>query len=297
MQNAKTFLRPLTLIGAASGIAAGNPGCEDGPVIMQQSKCWQPYVKSGLDYHWLDIFSVKNIPDGLNKYQRVTAWLNPIAQAVFNCVQQQQRFCVIGGDHSCAIGTWSGAAVALGNQKDLGLIWIDAHMDSHTPETTPSGNIHGMPVAALLGLGDKGLISILSATQKLKPENLCLIAIRSYEAGEQALLEKLGVKIFYMDEVNQRGLKIIWQEALAHVQRHTDKFGVSIDLDGLDPACTPGVGTPEKNGLYLQELLPLLNDVAEKENFIGFEIAEFNPHEDLQHTTEAAVVDLVVALA
>jgi arginase len=215
-------------------------------------------------------------------------------------VNENKKFCVLGGDHSCAIGTWSGVHEAISAKGDLGLIWVDAHMDSHTPETSPSGRVHGMPLAVLLGHGDTSLTSILNSSPKIKPENLCLIGIRSYEPGEAALLEKLKIRIYFMEEVRQRGFVAVLQEAVAHVKQHTHAYGLTIDLDSLDPHEAPGVDVPEENGIHVAELYQGLQSIIQDPQLIATEITEFDPTHDQEQKTEkiiACCLDIIAGNA
>jgi hypothetical protein len=153
-----------------------------------------------------------------------------------------------------ATGTWSGAAAALRPRGALGLLWIDAHMDAHRPHTSPSGNLHGMPLACLLGHGEPALATLAGAPA-LAPAHVCLVGVRSYEAEEAQLLEQLGVRVFLMDEVRRRGLPAVLREAHAVVTRGTAGFGVTLDVDAVDPQEAPGVGTPAPGGLRAGSLL------------------------------------------
>jgi arginase len=200
----------------------------------------------------------------------------------------------LGGDHSCAIGTWSGAASAL--QGPLGLIWVDAHLDSHTPESSPSKNIHGMPLATLLGYGDPTLTGIQNAKPKILPENVVLIGIRHYEPAEHELLSTLGVKIFYMEDITEMGLDAVMTSALAIITEKTEAFGISVDVDGIDPLDAPGVGYREPNGIPAFDLLKSLKLLIQNKAFIGAEIAEFNPERDIEHKTEKLIIDLISLL-
>ena len=203
---------------------------------------------------------------------------------------------VVGGDHSCAIGTWSGVHRALADRGPIGLIWIDAHMDSHTFATTPSGQINGMPLACLLGHGDAALTGVNGPEAKLRPEHVCLIGVRSYEVGEAALLQRLGVRVFDMDEIRRRGLAGVFDEALAIVRQGTAGFGVSVDLDELDPEEEPGVGSPVPGGLHRAELADALSPLRGDLAFVAMEIAEYNPRRDRGHATADAAGALVNAI-
>ncbi len=283
----------ISLLGYASGVAAGNPGCKDGPDLLYKSDLVEQLKHLGWQANWEAMLYPSLIEP---KLEVVTYLCTQLAIKVKRLVEHNRFFTVFGGDHSCAIGTWSGVASALAPQGAVGLIWFDAHMDSHTFETTPSGNIHGMPVAGLLGHGAAELINIITATPKLLPENVCLIGIRSFEAGEAELLKNLGVRIYYMEEIKQRGLAAVVQEAIEIVTRTTVAFGVSLDLDGIDPEDAPAVGTPEPDGIAATALLEALPLISAQAKFIGAEITEYNPHHDKNDLTKNLVPQLLNAL-
>lgn len=209
---------------------------------------------------------------------------------------RRHRFTVVGGDHTSAIGTFSGVAHALREQGDLGLIWIDAHMDSHTPATSESGNIHGMPVAALLGHGFKELTHILDANPKIKPAHLSLIGVRSFEHGEANFLRDLNVRIYYMEEVQERGLMTVIKEAQERAKQGTAGYGVSLDLDAIDPEDAPGVDVPEPNGLAGADVLAAMTYLAQDPELLATEIVEFDPQQDREQKTEILIAKLLGCL-
>ena len=200
---------------------------------------------------------------------------------------------LFGGDHSCAIGSWSGVAKALAPRGRPGLIWIDAHMDSHTPETSPSGALHGMPVAVLLGHGADEYTGIAIPGQKIEPAHLCLVGVRSYEAAERALLERLGVRVFTMNEIHRLGLKQVLRQARAIVAEGTAGFGISIDLDGIDPGDAPGVGSPAVGGIAADELLEALAMFQKDPALVALEVAELNPVMDVAGQTTGLAVEIL----
>ena len=201
---------------------------------------------------------------------------------------------IVGGDHSCAIGTWKGVASALHARGPAGLIWIDAHMDAHTPGTTPSGALHGMPLACLLGFGEASLTGLFGAAT-LEPRHVCLVGVRSHEPDEAELLHRLGVRVYGADEVHQRGLAAVLSEAYATVCTGTAGFGITIDLDVLDPSDAPGVNTPVPGGLRAAELIAALAGVAHDPALVALEIAELNPDRDPDGRSSRLVTDLIEA--
>jgi arginase len=218
-----------------------------------------------------------------------------LADNVAATMKDGSFFVVLGGDHSCAVGTWSGAARTLRRRGPLGLIWVDAHMDSHTPDTTPSGNYHGMPVACLLGHGDKRLVKLAGKSPAIDPRHLCMIGIRSYERGEADLLEQLGVAIFDFATVKRRGLDAVMADAISIVDKGTAGFGLSVDVDAIDPGQAPGVGTPASGGLHADDVVEVVPKVARHPNYIGFELAELNPALDQSGVTVQIARDIVAA--
>lgn len=290
-----TTQKDIYLAGYASSVAGPGPGCGDGPLFLQEeSKIFAGLAHQGLNLHW-QLTTIPNINDS-SKLASVIRQCTLLADEVAELVQSKKFFVTFGGDHSCAIGTWSGAKKGLAENKSLGLIWIDAHMDSHTPETSPSGNIHGMPLACLLGYGESSLVNIALPSPKLKPENICLIGIRSFEAGEELLLKKLNVKIFGMDEIKQRGLANILNDAIKIVTAGTAGYGVSIDIDSIDPDDAPGTDVAEPNGISGEELCEAVRIFAKDTRLIGTEIAEFDPSRDQNQKTEKLITRLVSAI-
>ena len=275
----------INLIGYASGIAGADVKCGAAPLFLQKL----PVLTSK---QWAAVIHPVN-DTSLRIDERIRQMTETLAKQVSQLVSKGQTFCVLGGDHSSAIGTWSGAVTALQQKGDIGLIWIDAHMDSHTPETSLSGRIHGMPLASLLGYGYPTLTSILSATPKLKPENVCLIGTRSFEAGEAALLKRLNVKIYFMEEVKERGFDTVWREAVQLVNQRTIGYGISLDLDSIDPSEAPGVDVPEPDGVSAIDVAAALNSSAQDTRLIGTEIVEFDPSRDKNNMTEKLVLSFL----
>lgn len=190
---------------------------------------------------------------------------------------------VIGGDQSISLGTWSSVLDYTHKQdenKPLGLIWIDAHLDAHTPLTSPSNAPHGMPAATLMGYGESK-----NNHTPLQPDRLVYIASRSYEEGEHELLKSLGVKIYYQTDVDQRGFTEIFKEAKAYVSRGNCPFGITLDIDAFDPSEAPGTGASASHGLKSRDVLPALTGILDNQNLIAFELVEFNPKLDYEDKT------------
>jgi arginase len=201
---------------------------------------------------------------------------------------------VLGGDHSISIGTVSAiAAASMREGKKLGLLWIDAHGDINTPETSPSGNIHGMPVAALLGEGPEELTSIGAPGPKVDPGNVAMVAIRSLDEGEKVRLKRYGVEVHTMSEVDRNGIDSVMRQALARVTDGTDRVHVSFDLDAVDPTVAPGVGTPVKGGLDYREAHLLMELLSDSGVMTSLEMVEVNPILDDRNASGTFAVELV----
>lgn len=285
----------LFLLGYASGIGGAEAGSVDGPYVMQKSPYLASLAKEGIETKWCAMIKTPE-QDPINKLSMVINQCTELAQSVMPLVAENKQFIVIAGDHTSAIGTWSGVFSATKDEGSIGLIWIDAHMDSNTPETTQTGNLHGMPLACLLGHGEDALVKLMHPFPKLKPEHICLIGVRSYDPGEKDLLNKLNVRIFYMNEVKQRGLDVIMDEAIQHVTKNTIGYGITIDIDCMDPKDAPGTGVKEPGGIAANDLYKALTKVANDPRLIGTEIAEFDPHHDQNHITEQCISKLIKAM-
>lgn len=292
-------VRQWSIIGVGTGWGARNMGTADGPqVLMDNIPPYFQQFPQTFTYWHADVLSFSNpypLSAELSKIhsQHVFEMATALCMETKESILQGNLPLVLGGDHSMAIGTWSGIKAAL-KDEDIGLIWIDAHMDAHTPDTSPSLNVHGMPLAALLGQGETRFTNIGDVCPKLKPENLCLIGIRSFEEGEEALLKHLGVRVYSMKEVQERGFAATFQEARSKLK--ASRFGLSIDIDAFDPQEAPGTGTPEDFGLRFNEVKDALEGLAQDPSFLALEITEFNPHRDLNNMTCQLVWDLVAII-
>jgi len=201
---------------------------------------------------------------------------------------------VLGGDHSIAVGTLSAiAAVARPEGKKVGLLWVDAHGDINTPDTSPSGNIHGMPVAALLGFGPPELTGIGGRANKVEPRNVALIGIRSLDEGEKRRLKETGVQVHTMSDIDRHGIHRAMKKALARITDGTDYVHVSFDLDAVDPTVAPGVGTPVKGGLDYREAHLIMELLHDSGVMTSLEMVEVNPILDQGNASATFAVELV----
>ena len=201
---------------------------------------------------------------------------------------------VLGGDHSVAIGTISGTSEFYRERgQKIGLIWVDAHADMNTPESSPSGNVHGMPLAAVLGMGAPKLVELAGFIPKVHKDNVCLIGIRNLDETEKDIVRRSGIHAYTMRDVDERGMASIAAEAIEKACRGTEGFHVSFDLDGMDPAQVPGVGTAVRGGLSWRESNLLMEMVADCRRMLSLEITELNPVLDVRNTSGSVAVDLI----
>jgi arginase len=201
---------------------------------------------------------------------------------------------VLGGDHSIAMGTVSGVAAHLLEQKKkLGLLWIDAHADLNTPDTSPSGNVHGMPLAVILGRGAPMLLDLLEAQPMVSVQNTAILGLRAVDPGEKERIKRLGVSVYSMQDLDERGLSPCVREALETVSKGTAGFHLSFDMDAVDPEVAPGVGTPVQGGLTYREAHLTCELVAESERMLSMEVVEVNPMLDERNKTAQVAVGLI----
>jgi arginase len=203
---------------------------------------------------------------------------------------------VLGGDHSIAIGTVSGASAWCRERgRSVGLIWLDAHGDFNTPQTSPSGNIHGMPLACLLGLGPKELTDIGGFAPKVATANTVLVGVHSLDREEKRLLREAGVKVFTMRDIDERGMRSVVEEAIAVASNGTEGVCVSLDMDFIDATHAPGVGTPVRGGATYREAHLALELIADSGNLLSLEVVEVNPVLDERNRTAELAVELIAS--
>jgi len=288
--------RSIDVIGVASGLGSPNPDCAEAPQAMRAGGLIERLTARRAQARWLD--TLRPAPTGgADPMPAIAELCERLARLVRGAIQGGRIPLVVTGDHSSAVGTWSGVHGALPRGQRMGLIWIDAHLDSHTPQTTYSNNVHGMPLAALLGYGDRALTGCLDPEPKLDPSSVCIIGARSFEREEAELLERLGVRVYPIAEVNRRGLGVVMQEALRHVTRDTERFGITLDIDAIDPEDAPAVACPESGGLRAAALLRALAPVCADERLACFEICELTPSLDRDGRTLRVAIELCATMA
>lgn len=226
----------------------------------------------------------------------VTAACTQLALETAAAVRDGSIPVTLGGDHSLAAGSVAGVATALQERgQRVGLVWLDAHSDIHTPETSASGNIHGMPVAHLLGHGDPGLSSISTARPAVLARDVVLVGLRDVDGPEREHIAQWGVTVFTMRDIDERGIASVMREALEIALRHTAGVHVSFDADWLDPMEAPGVGTPVRGGATYREAHTAMEMIADCERLIALDVVEVNPVLDRENRTADVSVGLMAS--
>ncbi|HCP75972.1 MAG TPA: arginase [Ktedonobacter sp.] len=215
-----------------------------------------------------------------------------LANIVTSILQEGEFPLILGGDHSIALGSISGVAKI---HKNIGVIWIDAHADFNTNQTTPSGNIHGMILSALAGIGHSSLTNVGGWQPKIHTESIVVVGARDLDSGEQALLREHSIHVFTMSEIDQLGISEVMRQALTIAGDHNDGIHLSLDMDALDPKEAPGVGTPVRGGLTYREAHLAMELIADSGKLISMDVVEVNPILDRENATALLAVELVLS--
>ena len=203
---------------------------------------------------------------------------------------------VMGGDHSVAMGTMGGVSSFFRKKdKRVGLLWLDAHADMNTPESSPSGNIHGMPLAAIAGYGPDELTQLAGPKPMVNPHNICIVGVRDIDAKERKIIKESGVHAFTMRDLDERGMREVMAEAIRFASDETDGIAVSLDLDFVDPADAPGVGTPVRGGVTYREAHLAMEMIADTKSVVSLEVVEVNPVIDQHNQTALLSIELVLS--
>jgi arginase len=293
----------IALLGAAFSAGGAHPGCRHAPEVFRERE-FRPWRRRlarqqlTLAVFWAGIVRQETAQALPMRFPQALAALTRNNRRLMRSTARLRRGgmlpVVIGGDHSCAIGTWTGIAMA--HRQPLGLLWIDAHLDAHTPDSSASQRLHGMPLAVLLGEGNAELTGMGKLTPVIDPRYCAVIGVRSYEDEEPLRLARLGVRFYTREEIDRRGLPAVLGEAWRQVAAAPGGFGVSLDLDVLDPMLAPGVSVPEHGGLHPDKLARILSMQPLKHRLRGLELVELNPQRDPQGKTLRLLPQLMTSL-
>jgi arginase len=289
--------RQAAIIGAALDLGAGRRGVDMGPSAIRYADLDDRLRELGIECEdWGNVETVvaEATASGSPRARfldQIKETCERIACAVARALREGRTPIVLGGDHSIALGTLGGLASVYGPG---GVLWLDAHGDLNTPETSPSGNVHGMPLGAALGRDPEAFASDAWPLPALEPEHVVLLGVRSLDEGERAFVRESGIGVYTMSELDRRGIEPAAREALERLEG-APFVHVSLDMDVVDPEMTPGVGTPVRGGLSYREAHLALELVAESGLMTSFEIVEVNPILDRGNETAALAVELAAS--
>ena len=293
------FPKNIGLISVFMDLGAGRRGVDMGPSAIRIARL-VPTLES-LGYSVTEMGAIHAPePESTNPGESNAHFLREVSEVCRRLKERVEKSLekkcfplVLGGDHSIALGTVAGIAAFQRRRKQkIGLIWVDAHADMNTSASSPSGNVHGMPLAALLGQGESELTAINEDGPSVQPENVSILGGRDLDPGEKALIRELGVRVFTMSEIDERGVAICMDEALARANEGTSGYHISFDADAIDPVLAPGVGTPVPGGLTFREAHLICEKAARAGKLLGLEMVEVNPVLDEKNKTAELAVGL-----
>src|SRR5256714_1305770 len=294
--------RRCTIIGVPMDLGAGRRGVDMGPSAIRIAGLNQAIALLGYDVtdagnlHVAPPEAVAQVHTRARFLPEIAAASEELARMVEAALADGAVPVVLGGDHSIAIGSVAGVAAHYRKRRGpVGIIWLDAHADCNTPETTPSGNIHGMPLAALLGHGAKELTEVAGFAPKVLPEHTAIVGAPSIGPGERELLRALGVRVFTMTEIDERGMSTCIEEAIQVATLNTAGIHVTMDMDFVDPFYAPGVGTPERGGVTYREGHLAMEKIANSGRVVSVELTEVNPLYDSANQTAQLAVEMILS--
>jgi arginase len=293
-------VKKVRIIGVPLDLGASRRGVDMGPSALRIARLAERMQTLGFDVEDRGNVVVGQREQlghiGQDAYTAIADVCRALAVSTAEAVRDGVSPLVLGGDHSLAMGSVAGVATALAERQErLGVIWLDAHGDINTPETSESGNIHGMPLAHLLGHGDERLSRIATPYPAIREENLVMVGLRDLDPPERIMIGKLGIAAYTMRDVDQRGLATVMAEAITIAGRGTGGIHVSCDPDWIDPIEAPGVGTPVRGGATFREAHLALEMVADSGKMVSMDFVEINPVLDDRNRTASLAVDLIVS--
>jgi arginase len=294
--------RKAKIIGVPMDLGAGRRGVDMGPSVIRIAGLNQALGRLG--YEVIDAGNIPvRPPEAMSSgntraryLPEIAAVCEQLAAAVESTLNEKATPVILGGDHSIAIGSASGVAAYQKKQnQQIGIIWLDAHTDINTPESSPSGNVHGMPLAALLGQGAPELTHVAGFAPKIDPKHSAIIGARSVDPGEREIIKRLGVRVFTMTELDERGIGTVMEEAISIATNGTAGFHTTLDMDFLDPFYAPGVGTRETGGATYRETHLAMEKIADCGKMLSVEVTEVNPLYDTANQTAQMAVEFILS--
>lgn len=291
-------MKRIQILGVPMDLGAGRRGVDMGPSAIRLARLEQALTRLGHEVR--DLGNIETPVAETLHDDNGLHFLAPIAHAcartrdILRELPSEVFPVVLGGDHSVSMGTVSGVASGVASGRTA-VFWIDAHTDVNVPGTSPSGNVHGMPLAHLLGEGDERLLRIWGGGAVIRPDDVVFIGVRSVDAGERAFIQARGIKALTMKRIDHQGIAAVAEEALEHV-KGAERVHVSFDADVLDPAVAPGVGTPVSGGLSYREAHLLMELLADAGVVTSLDLVEVNPILDTQNKTAKIMVEMAASL-
>src|SRR5271170_7308422 len=292
----------IRIIGVPMDLGQSRRGVDMGPSALRVAGLLTRLKQLGHQVDDIGNVAVKQ-PEEQPYGEKRAKYLNEIAETCRGLADMTEKTLaegflplVLGGDHSLAVGSLSGVSNYFrGQSKRVGYLWLDAHGDMNTPESSPSGNIHGMPLAAIIGYGAPELVDLFGYKPKAEPRNVALVGVRDLDSKERRLIKDSGVHVFTMRDIDERGMREVMSEALRFAGDDTAGIVVSLDMDFVDPSDAPGVGTTVRGGVTYREAHLALEMIADSKQMVSFEVVEVNPVIDLHNTTATLGVELVLS--
>ncbi len=292
----------ITIIGVPMDLGAGRRGVDMGPSALRIANLKARLTALGYevtDRGNIEVDQPESSPEGDTKTRylpQIAHTCARLADVVEQAATNDGRPLVLGGDHSIAVGTVAGMARnAFKNNRKLGLIWIDAHADMNTPDSSPSGNVHGMPLASIVGLGPRALTELAGPVPMVDPSNIAIVGLRSVDELERLNVRSTGIHAFTMRDIDEQGIATIMQRAIHAATSGTSGFHLSFDIDSVDPDEAPGVGTPVPGGLTYREAHLAMELVGDSDSMMSMEMVEVNPVMDVSNRTARLAVDLILS--
>ncbi len=292
----------IAVIGAPLDLGAGRRGVDMGPSAIRVANLDERLARLGYEVEDLGNVKVEQAesilsgPENAHYLPEIAQACKTIAALVIKVLAKGEMPLVLGGDHSVAVGTVSGLARHYRKRKkSIGLLWIDAHADMNTPETSPSGNVHGMPLACLVGMGPPELSHLYNFAPKVDPKNVALVGVRDVDQLEKPHVKESGVRAFTMRHIDEKGMRPVMREAIEIACAGTAGFHLSFDMDSVDPQFAPGVGTPVRGGITYREAHLAMEIVNDSRRMLSLEVVEVNPVIDEVNRTAELAVELIMS--
>jgi arginase len=292
----------IRIIGVPMDLGASRRGVDMGPSALRVAGLQSRLKQLGRhveDIGNIDVRQPEERPYGEKKaryLEEIGDACKNIAEFVRKALDEDLLPLVLGGDHSIAAGTAAGVAAHFQKEgKRAGLIWLDAHGDMNTPDSSPSGNVHGMPLASIMGYGAPELVDLMGFKPKAEPSNVVIVGARDLDAHERKIAKKSGVHVFTMRDIDERGMREVMADAIKYAMDDTAGIAVSLDMDFVDPTDAPGVGTPVRGGVTYREAHLAMEMIADSESMVSLEVVEINPILDEHNRTALLGVELVLS--